>query len=98
MTILRKTRVVHCKKSAYDVYIGRPSQFGNPFPLDNPGDKRERAAVIDQYRVYFEQRVSEDGEFRAAVARLRGLRLGCWCAPRPCHGDVIAAWLDSTEC
>ena len=25
------TKVVHCKKSEYDVYIGRPSMWGNPF-------------------------------------------------------------------
>lgn len=25
------TKVVHCKKEPYDVYIGRPSKWGNPF-------------------------------------------------------------------
>ena len=25
------TRVVHCKKDHYDVYIGRPSKWSNPF-------------------------------------------------------------------
>ena len=25
------TKVVHCKKELYDVYIGRPSKWGNPF-------------------------------------------------------------------
>ena len=25
------TQVVHCKKSDYDIYIGRPSKWGNPF-------------------------------------------------------------------
>jgi len=24
-------KVVHCKKEQYDVYIGRPSKWGNPF-------------------------------------------------------------------
>ena len=24
-------RVVHCKKEPYDVYIGRPSKWGNPY-------------------------------------------------------------------
>ena len=27
-----------------------------------------------------------------ALDELRGLVLGCWCAPRPCHGDVLL-WL-----
>ena len=25
------TKVVHCRKEKYDVYIGRPSKWGNPF-------------------------------------------------------------------
>jgi Domain of unknown function (DUF4326) len=27
------TTVVHCKRSPHDVYIGRPSIWGNPFPM-----------------------------------------------------------------
>jgi hypothetical protein len=40
-------RVVHCKKEKYDVYIGRPSKWGNPFVIGKHGD---RAAVIRKYR------------------------------------------------
>ena len=29
--------VVHCKKSPYDVYIGRPSKWGNPFTHKQDG-------------------------------------------------------------
>lgn len=25
----------------------------------------------------------------AALPELAGKTLGCWCAPRPCHGDVL---------
>jgi len=28
----------------------------------------------------------------AAIRVLRGLVLGCWCAPRACHGDVQLRW------
>jgi hypothetical protein len=49
------TRVVHCKKEPYDVYIGRPSKYGNPFT--HIKDKQTK--------------------------------LGCWCSPKPCHGDVL---------
>jgi Domain of unknown function (DUF4326) len=27
----------------------------------------------------------------AALAALHGKTLGCWCAPRPCHGEVLQA-------
>lgn len=36
-----KGYVVHCKKDKYDVYIGRPSKFGNPFSIGKDGDRIE---------------------------------------------------------
>lgn len=76
--------VVHCKRSPYDVYIGRPSPWGNPFRLR---DEAERAAVIRRYRTWLARRPEL---IERARRELRGKRLGCWCAPRPCHGDVLA--------
>lgn len=32
---------------------------------------------------------------RPSLEPLRGFRLACWCAPLPCHGEVILEWLDS---
>jgi hypothetical protein len=44
-----KTKVVHCKKESYDIYIGRPSKWGNPFREGEDGTRKE---VIDKYRKY----------------------------------------------
>ena len=78
-----KTRqVVHCKNKPYDIYIGRPSKWGNPFPLNN---ESERLEVIDKYRRW----VINQPELMAALPELKGKVLGCWCAPKPCHGDVL---------
>jgi len=79
---MNKTTVVHCKKSAYDVYIGRPSKYGNPFAIGKDGT---RAEVIEKYAQYAAKRFT-----REDLLFLRGKVLGCWCAPRPCHGDVLA--------
>lgn len=77
-------RVVHCKVDPFDVYIGRPSKFGNPFVIGKDGD---RAAVIEKFRFYLDA----SPELRtAAVKELSGKVLGCYCAPLPCHGDVLA--------
>lgn len=40
------TRVVNCKRSAYDVYIGRPSRWGNPYIIGPDGTREE---VIGKY-------------------------------------------------
>ncbi len=77
------TRVVHCKKESYDVYIGRPSKWGNPFPLKK---EKNREKVIEQYREHLLTRK----DLLEAIPELKGKVLGCWCAPKPCHGDVLA--------
>jgi len=65
------------------VYIGRPGPFGNPFVIGEHGD---RAAVIAQYRAWLPTQL-------ALVERMKrelpGRDLVCFCAPLPCHGDVI---------
>lgn len=97
-----RTRVVNIKNEKYDVYIGRAnkshnlpqSPFANPFRLS---DGYSRANAIKAYRQWFEAAL-ENPKFRAAVEKLRGKRLGCWCKPKPCHGDIIVEYLNSTPC
>lgn len=76
-------RVVHCKREPFDVYIGRPGKWGNPFTLTVEGD---RATVIAKYRGWLALEM-ELG--RLDPHELRGKVLGCWCAPKACHGDVL---------
>lgn len=84
-------RVVHCKREPFDVYIGRPSKWGNPFVIGVDGT---RAEVIEKYRSWLEDRVISR---RLNLDELRGKTLGCWCAPKPCHGDVLLEMLDLFE-
>ncbi len=78
--------VVHCKREEYDVYIGRPGPWGNPFQIGVDGS---RGDVIRKFREW----IMEPGQksLRERARReLAGQVLGCWCAPQPCHGDVLA--------
>lgn len=76
--------VVHCKRAKFDVYIGRPSIWGNPFVLKSEAD---RAQVLEQYRTFI---MSHPELIKRAKVELKGKVLGCWCAPRMCHGDILA--------
>lgn len=84
--------MVHCKHEPYDVYIGRPSRWGNPikFMKDTLTERRQ---VIAAYRSLIESGWLEDvigPDWREVLkSELRGKTLGCWCAPKPCHGDVL---------
>lgn len=100
------TSVVNLTVDDYDTYIGRgpggevvptvgvDGWLGNPFPAEGSTPKL-RQRCIDKFRAYFLNRVECDPEFRAAVLAVRGTRLGCFCHPRSCHGDIIANWVDN---
>ena len=92
------TRVVHCKRESYDVYIGRPSKWGNPYshlPAKRrtaPYGAASREAAIEAYRFWIHQ--PQQAKLLAQVKELKDKVLGCWCKPKPCHGDVLAEIAD----
>jgi len=55
-----------------------------------------REVSIELYRQWFERKLREDAEFAERVEELRGKKLGCWCKPKACHGDVILEYLNKT--
>lgn len=81
--------VVHLKRSPYDVRIDRSTKWGNPFRI-GPGSSRED--VIQRY----EQWLQHQSDLLADLHELRGKTLGCWCAPKPCHGDVLVRYVDQS--
>lgn len=87
-TDARSTRVVHCKRAPFDVYIGRPSKWGNKFVIGRDGTREQ---VIEKYRAY----ILANPKLLASIKpELKGKILGCWCAPLSCHGDVLAELAD----
>ena len=77
------TTVVNIHDGAdYDVLIARPGPWGNPFEI-GPGCSREQA--VAKYEVYIRRRP----DLLARLPELVGKRLGCYCAPLLCHGDIL---------
>ena len=79
--------VRNIRRDPFDVYVGRPSKWGNPFRLINTKDDEERARVLARYRRYLKK---NPDLLVAAKKELRGKTLGCFCAPKACHADVLA--------
>lgn len=102
------TKVINIGKTSkeyMDVYIGRGKNgkhmnntppiergwLGNPYRVGKDGSRDE---VIRKFRDDFFGRVSTDDHFREEILKLKGKTLGCWCKPKPCHGDVIVAFIN----
>ncbi|MGG5283051.1 DUF4326 domain-containing protein [Pseudomonas viridiflava] len=93
---LELTKVVNKDRGeAYDAYIGRGTIWGNPYQIGSDGDRDE---VIRKFKYDFENgllKVSAD--FESQMSLIKGKRLACHCKPAACHGDVIAAYLNSLD-
>lgn len=82
--------VVHCKKEKFDVYIGRPSKWGNPFEIGKDGTREE---VIEKYEAWLLNQPS----LLSSLQEIKGKTLGCWCSPKACHGDVLERLSNNEE-
>jgi hypothetical protein len=58
------------------------SDLSNPYRIGSDGD---RAAVIAKY----ERWLARQHHLLRALDELRDCNLVCFCAPRPCHGDLL---------
>jgi len=87
---MKKTTVVNKNDDPYDIYIGRGSKWGNPFHVGRDGTREE---VIDLFEKYARGKT----ELLAALHELEGQRLGCFCKPLACHGDVLVKLLEEKK-
>jgi Domain of unknown function (DUF4326) len=85
------TRAVHCKREPYDVYIGRPGKWGNPFVIGRDGTRED---VIARYKEYL---LSNPALMEQARLELKGKTLGCFCKPLACHGDALVEYIEGTN-
>ena len=79
--------------SSYKEGFGKKTRLGNPYVAENRSDA-ERKRVIKAFRSKLDWSRKKNGTlWKEVVALPQDATLGCWCAPRPCHCDVIvAAW------
>ena len=79
----------------FDVYVGRPTKWGNPFSHRDGTlahfkvDSVEEA--IEGYRRWLYAEVRAGRVTLRELAALKGKTLACWCAPGPCHAEVLVA-------
>jgi uncharacterized protein DUF4326 len=50
----------------------------------NPFKSGDRDRIVYEYEDYARKRFSSD-----EILELKGKVLGCWCTPKPCHGDIL---------
>lgn len=100
------SRVVHCQRERYDIYIGRgaDANWGNPWQIGEHGSRED---VIYLYNTWLRTGEAFNNP-RATPERrqwildhlgdLKGKVLGCWCQPPMlCHGHILLKLLAEQE-
>jgi hypothetical protein len=88
-----KNLIAWAEHSRLAVRIDRSTRYGNPFVLDEDGDRDE---VCDAYeRHYLPHKPSITN--RIEVGDLAGKVLVCHCYPQRCHGDCLADQANSVS-
>lgn len=87
---MTNTKIVNCAEESYEIYIGRPSKWGNPFHIGPDGD---RETVIKKYKNW----ILNNSGLLGDISELDGKVLGCWCKPHACHGDILVELLNNNK-
>lgn len=93
------------ERSADNYYIGRPSTLGNPFVIGVDGSRDEVVAQYERWLRHHMRAATPTGDnVRTELRRIKArceqgfpVKLGCFCAPAACHGDVIKRIIESEE-
>ena len=82
------------------VYIGRKGVVfidGVRYPLENSiwanpykiSNDMSREQVLELYNEYIKNKLEKDNNLIKELLKLKGKKLGCWCKPECCHGDIL---------
>lgn len=89
--------VVHKSKKPYDVYIGRPSKFGNPYSHEDNTLAAFKVDTRNEALEKYEALIRSKPEMIETIKReLKNKVLGCYCSPKLCHGHLLA-WIANEE-
>lgn len=98
-----KIEVINITKYEGDdyIYIGRPSLFGNPYTSKDSNiaeykvDSKKEA--IDSYRDYILENRNLLDELMKQLKETGFNKIGCYCKPGGCHGDVLKELIEQRQ-
>ena len=89
-------REYHTHMLTEGIRPGEEGWLGNPHPIgwcDICNSYHTRSESVKKFKEDFYKKIEAESEFKKAVLSLVGKRLGCFCKPKECHGDIIKEWI-----
>lgn len=98
-----KLHTVNINKYTDDdyIYIGRPSRYGSPFSSKDKNiadiQVENKSEAMSMCKEHFEQNPEIIDELIAELKEKNLHKLGCFCAPKPCHGDILIELIEQRK-
>jgi hypothetical protein len=92
--------VVNIHDEKCDIAVCRPGVFGNPFThlltkmLPVGFHVKTREDAVAKFADYFYSEYGRKLRQKALIEIPDGSKIGCYCVPKPCHGEIIAGYLN----
>lgn len=91
------TKVVNLKSEPFDIFIGRPSKWGNPFTHLEHSLGEYKVESSDEAITKYKEWIRTQPELMASLHELKGKTLGCYCKPKRCHGDILVEMVNELD-
>lgn len=88
-----KNLICWAERQGIAVRIDRGTRYGNPFILDEDGDRDEVCDAYERHYIVRKPSITD----RIDAGELTGKVLVCHCYPQRCHGDCLAAEANSVS-
>jgi hypothetical protein len=88
-----KNLISWAERERLAVRIDRSTRYGNPFVLEEDGDRDEVCDAYERHYLPHKPSITE----RIEAGDLTGKVLVCHCFPKRCHGDCLAAEANSVS-
>lgn len=81
----------------FDTYIGRGSDWGNPFTHKQDTKAEHIVGSRDEAVAAYREWIGTQPQLLARLHELKGKTLACYCKPAACHGDILAELADALD-
>jgi len=102
--VILSTTIVNCRFDDYDIYVGRPSMWGNPFSHTKSRHAAYEVADREESIRRYADHLRSEPVLLDIIVNLEGKVLGCWCRPRDgfagrlmCHAQIIVGLIHDVD-
>ena len=82
----------------YDIYVGRPSKWGNPYTHLNKNTLAEyKVDNIEDALKKYEEYLINNKELLKSLNELKYKKIACWCKTKKCHAYILKKYVDKIE-